>query len=73
MKIVTINSTLKGEFQKYYKSFLELRNVSKNSPTKFQCMDGEINNATRTWTSDEVAQIFSFNVLGRPILIKKDN
>jgi hypothetical protein len=72
MKIVTINSTLKGEFQKYYKSFLELRNVSKNSPTTFRCIDGEINNATRTWTSDEVAQIFSFNVLGRPILIKKD-
>jgi hypothetical protein len=61
MTIVTENSTIRGEIQQNYKSFLELRNVSRNSPTTFQCMDGNIN-ATRT--SVKEAPIFSFKVLG---------
>jgi hypothetical protein len=63
MKIVTKNDTDKGEIVnlKIYDSFLELKNVSKNSPTTFQCMDGNIN-ATRI--SVERAPIFSFNVSG---------
>ncbi|XP_046456190.1 vascular endothelial growth factor receptor 2-like [Daphnia pulex] len=59
MTIMTENSTLKGEFQKMYKSYLKLRNVNKNSPTTFQCMDGNMN-ATRT--SVGRAPILSFNV-----------
>ncbi len=61
IKIVTENSTFRGEDQPIYKRFLELRNVSKNSPTTFQCMDRNIN-ATRT--SVERAPILSFDVLG---------
>jgi hypothetical protein len=48
--------------QPIFKSFLKLRNVSKNSPTTFQCIDGRIDNATRT--SGEGAPILSLNVLG---------
>ncbi|XP_046638612.1 vascular endothelial growth factor receptor kdr-like [Daphnia pulicaria] len=47
--------------QPIFKSFLKLRNVSKNSPTTFQCIDGRIDNATRT--SGEGAPILSLNVL----------
>lgn len=58
---MTENSTVKGEIQQNYKSFLKLRNVSKNSPLTFHCMDGKIN-AFRT--TIEEAPIFSFNVIG---------
>ncbi|XP_046456193.1 vascular endothelial growth factor receptor kdr-like [Daphnia pulex] len=72
LTIVTENSTLKGEFQKMYKSYLKYRNVSKNSPTTFQCMDGNMN-ATRT--SVERAPILSFNVLvpQSPFIVDPNN
>ncbi|XP_046457028.1 vascular endothelial growth factor receptor 1-like isoform X1 [Daphnia pulex] len=72
MTIVTENSTIRGEIQQNYKSFLELRNVSRNSPTTFQCMDGNIN-ATRT--SVKEAPIFSFNVLvpQTPFIVDPNN
>jgi hypothetical protein len=62
MTIVTKNSTIRGEIQQHFKSSLELRNVSRNSPTTFQCIDGRIDNATRK--SIEGAPILSFKVLG---------
>jgi hypothetical protein len=61
MTIVTKNYTAQGEFKQIFKSFLELRNVSRNSPTTFQCMDGNIN---ATQISVERAPKFPFNVLG---------
>ncbi|XP_046637844.1 vascular endothelial growth factor receptor 1-like isoform X2 [Daphnia pulicaria] len=74
MKIVTKNDTDKGEIVnlKIYDSFLELKNVSKNSPTTFQCMDGNIN-ATRI--SVERAPIFSFNVSApqSPFIVDPNN
>jgi hypothetical protein len=61
LTIVTENSTIGGEIQQNYKSFLELRNVSRNSPTTFQCMSGNISVIPK---SVKEAPIFSFKVLG---------
>ena len=64
-QIVTENYTATGEVAsiRNYKSLLQLNNVTKKMPTKFQCMDGNLNE-TAIRTSIENAPILSFNVIG---------
>ena len=71
-QIVTENYTATGEVAsiRNYKSLLQLNNVTKKMPTKFQCMDGNLNE-TAIRTSIENAPILSFNVIG--IIIDKQS
>ncbi len=62
-QIVTENYTPSGESNTNYKSLLQLKNVTKNMPTKFQCMDGNLNERD-IQTSNENAPILVFNVIG---------
>ena len=55
-------ATTEGASLKYCKSLLQLNNVTKNMSTKFQCMNGNLNErAIRS--SVENVPILSFNVI----------
>ena len=67
-QIVTKNYTATGEGAslKNCKSLLQLNNVTKNMSTKFQCMNGNLNErAIRSSVENKVENvpILSFNVI----------